>query len=224
MFTTRNSWIVVLLFVLVGLAISTCAHADVHVTAGIGRSHFTPSVNGVWYQNGYDFTTEQNDTAFRLGVADDLTRYVSLEGWGQYFGRSQIFASWESDGAYLEQHRLGQDPTTYGFTTVWLEGLGAGPVFKYPMRYLTPYLKTGLWWSRWKFDGHFSNPEDPRATTLSRWSCNQSSVDAYYGLGVERGRFSLDVVRYKISNASHNGNGCWANTDGVSTLMLGYRF
>lgn len=218
---TKWDYIGIGTFLLLG-SLSFKVHADWY--GAVGRTEFQEPVNGVWRQAGYDNQSDLRDTAVRIGYLSILNRYVTVDAWGQWFGKSRIFSGWESDKSYLDDHRLGQDKTTYGQTMTSLAGAGVGLRLGYPLKQVTPFVESGLWGYRWQFDLKNSTPSDPNATTLNRWSCQNSGADWYYGTGIKAGRLSISVTHYRLNDSTHNGIGCWANFGGVTTVLLGMMF
>ncbi len=148
--STKTSWIVVLVFILVGVAVSTCAHAEPYVIASLGKAHTdrtldSASQSAAWTQNGFDSIINNKSGVYSLGLGYDWT-HGSVETRWHDAGTYSQFGSWRFSDDGRDEGRV-----SYGYGHVHVTGVSLAVVPHYRLGNFTAGLEAGLfnWRARW---------------------------------------------------------------------------
>lgn len=225
MFTTRISWMVVLLFVLVGAAISTCAHADGpwSLKLGAGRATYQwCGPNGCWHQPPLPYYEDNKARSFYVGTQYQMTPNLGIEGLYHDFGITRASGTYTMADADYDPHSGYVRPgclQTNESMTQRTRGISLALVPSITANRVTMYGKFGLlWWreqTQWNTYGYQADYREGGTGHTP-----MIGIGANYRVG--RYRVGLELTGYQdvlYKNAPFGGHGTSMSRPGLTETM-----
>lgn len=106
MYSTKTSYILIILFIMAGFLVSMCAHADVSLIAGAGQGKFEwcggPGTggDGCWKQPELPYTDHRDTTSYLFGARYSFSPYLSIDGLYHHFTPARVSGTYVDDKDY----------------------------------------------------------------------------------------------------------------------------